>query len=107
MIVIPDIPDAISTIQPLDDIATFLPGIDPDEYERRSKLRSLRNMAGAMIAQTDSPTARQLAWICSDYTTEFVYSHADEALLDDVAKLCNRLMITALHAERLEAEGAE
>ena len=99
--------NTISTIQPLDDIVTFLPGIDLDEYERRSKLRSLRNMAGAMIAQTESPTARQLAWICSEYTTEMVYSPAGASLLDDVAKFCNRLMITAMHAERLDTEWAE
>jgi hypothetical protein len=99
--------NAITAIEPLDDIATFLPGIDPEEYERRSKLRSLRNVAGAMIARTESPTARQLAWICSEYTTELVYLPAGLALLDDVAKFCNRLMITALHAERLETVGAE
>ena len=99
--------NAIATSGMLDDIATFLPGIAPDEYERRSKLRSLRNVAGAMIARTESPTARQLAWICSEFTTELVYSPAGLALLDDVAKFCNRLMITALHAERLETVGAD
>lgn len=96
---------SIVAAERLDDIATFLPGIAADEYERRAKLRSLRNVAAAMIARTESPTARQLAWFCTEYTTELIFSPADAALLDDVGKFCNRLMICALHAERLQTVG--
>ena len=86
-----------------DDILTFLPGIGDAEYELRSKIRSMRNVAGAMIAKTECGTARQLAWIASDYASELVSSPAEHGLLADVGKLCQRLMITAMHAERLDA----
>ena len=96
----------IVAAEPLDDIRCFLPGIDAEEYARRAKLRSLRNTAAAMIARTECATARQLAWIASDYATELVYSPADPVVLDDVAKFCTRLMISAMHVERLETVGA-
>jgi hypothetical protein len=85
-----------------DDIATFLPNIGDEEYERRAKLRAMRNAAGAMIATTRSGVARQLAWFASDYATQLVYSPADPQLLDEVAKLCRRLMLTAMMIDRLE-----
>ena len=98
--------NAITTAQPLDDIRTFLPGIGADEYELRAKLRSYRNVASALIGNTESPTARQLAWIVSEWTNELIFLPADNALLADVVKFCNRLAITAMHAERLETVGA-
>lgn len=91
----------------LDDIITFLPGISEEEYQVRAKIRSHRNAAGAIIAQTESSTARQLAWIASDWATEAVYTPAETNLLRDVAKLCSRLLITAMQAERLETVGGE
>lgn len=85
-----------------DDILTFLPGIGDEEYARRAKIRSMRNVAAAMIANTESNAARQLAWLCSEFATEAVYAPLEASLLDDVGKFCHRLMITAMHAERLE-----
>ena len=89
-----------------DDIGTFLPNIGPDEYELRAQLRKMRNVASAMIVKTESATARQLAWIVVEYVSELIFAPADYALLADVAKLCSRLLISAMHAELLETVGA-
>jgi hypothetical protein len=94
-----------ATAQPLDDIRTFMPSIGVAEYDLRAKLRSLRNVASALIGKTESPTARQLAWIASDWTNEIIFAPADLTLLAEVGKFCGRLMVTAMHAERLETEG--
>lgn len=96
--------NAIATPPRADDILTFLPGIDDAEYARRAKIRSMRNVAAAMIANTESSAARQLAWLCSEFATEAVYAPLDASLLDDVGKFCHRLMITAMQAERLETQ---
>lgn len=94
--------NAIASPPRLDDIRCFLPGIGEEEYARRDKIRSMRNVAAAMIAKTESSAARQLAWLCSEFATEAVYAPLEASLLDDVGKFCHRLMITAMHAERLE-----
>ena len=78
-----------------DDILTFLPGISDEEYAHRAKLRSLRNTAAAMIAESRSADARTLAWVCSDRVTEFIYAPAPLWLLDKVAKLCTRTIVVA------------
>ncbi len=91
---------------PLDDIRTFLPTIGEEEYERRAKLRSLRNAAAAMIAETNSGTARGLAWIASDYATEALYAARAADALDDLNKFCTRLMLTAMQAEQIDSFGA-
>ena len=90
----------------LDDIRTFLPGIGADEYDLRAKLRSHRNVAAAVIAKTESPTARQLAWIVTEYTAETIFAPMDHAFLAEVGKFCTRLLVTAMQAERLETAGA-
>lgn len=87
---------------PLDDIRCFLPGIGEEEYARRDKLRRYRNVATALLSRTESPTARIYAWPVNDFISELLFSPASPALLVDVAKFCNRALITALHAERLE-----
>ena len=89
-----------------DDITTFLPGCHGEELELRRKLRSHRNIASAMIARTESPTARQLSWLVVEYATELMFLPCDLSLLADVGKFCTRLMVTAMHAERLETVGA-
>ncbi len=98
--------NAHTTIEPADDICTFLPGIGEEEYERRAKLRSLRNAAAAMIAATESDTARGLAWIASDYITTAIYAPASPEALDDLAKFATRLMLTAMQAEKIDLFGA-
>ena len=47
-----------------DDIRIFLPGIGDVEHSLRANLRTFRNCASAMIARTDSDTARGIAWEC-------------------------------------------
>ena len=85
-----------------DDILTIMGAVEPEEYAVRSNLRSFRNVASALIGQTESATARQLAWIVSDYVTEMLYVPADLALLRDLSQLCQNTLQCALAAERLE-----
>ncbi len=101
--------NAISTIAPAsvaDEILVFMPGIKPEELEIRAKLRRYRNVATALIARTESPTARQQAWIVVEYATETMFLPASAEFLADVSKFCARTMICAMHAERLETSGA-
>jgi hypothetical protein len=89
-----------------DDILTFVPGCEGKEYELRAKLRSHRSIAAAMIAQTESPTCRSLAWIAQDYASEFVFTlGVNLETLADIVKLCSRLLITAAQAEIIETVG--
>ena len=95
--------NAVATIQ-RDEIRLFLPGIPEDEREKREKLRSYRNAATAMIARTDSDSARALAWMASDYATGALYNAGASCALDDLNKLCRRLMLTAMQAEQIDLE---
>ena len=97
--------NSVPKFKPVDDLHTFLPGIEPDEYEIRAKLRTLRNCAAAMIAKTGSETARALAWTCSDYATAYVYAGADKYTLSEVGRFCHRLMVTAMKAEGIDDGG--
>lgn len=99
-------PAGLAAGTPIDEMDVFLPGIAPDERERRVKLRELRNVASAMIGSTDSATARQLAWIVTEYATEALYAPAAAEALNDLNKLCKRLMLTALQAEHIDLFGA-
>lgn len=92
----------VNKCKPADDLHTFLPGIEPEEYEIRAKLRTIRNCAAAFIAKTGSDTARALAWTCSDYATSYVYAGADKDTLNEVGRFCHRLMVTAMQAEGID-----
>jgi hypothetical protein len=96
---------AVATAERLDDIRTFLPGISEAEYERRAKLRSLRNTAVALATKTESGTARQLAWTASDYAHALMYAPADDAALAETARFCTRIMVCAMQAEQMADEG--
>lgn len=89
-------------ITPLDPIRTFIPGIGPEEYERRAKLRRCRDAATGMIALTHSATARQLAWMAVENSTPFLYAPAPPEGLDAINLLCSRLLKTAMSAEALD-----
>lgn len=88
----------------MDDIRTFLPGVSEEEHARRSKLRELRNAATAMVNSTDSDSARSLAWMTIEYATGALYAPGATDALDDLNKLCTRLMLTAMQAEQLDLE---
>ncbi len=88
-----------------DDIRIFLPGISDEEHALRAKMRSFRNVASCMIRSTASDTARQLAWIASDYATLWVYSHAHQSELKDLNLFLRRLLVTAMQAENIDMEG--
>lgn len=87
-----------------DDIRLFLPGVSDEEHAKRALLRSYRNAASAMIASTGSDIARWLAWTASDYATGAIYNPGAAQALDDLNKLCKRLMLTAMQAEQLDLE---
>jgi len=94
--------NAFTSIQKSDAIRTFLPGISDAEHEIRAKLETMHNCASAMIAKTDSDTARALAWTCSQYATAYIYAGASTEALNEVARFCNRLMLTAMQAEAID-----
>ena len=94
--------NAFTAINSADAIYTFMPGIDEAEHKLRAKLQTMRNCAAAMIAKTESDTARALAWLCSDYATAHVYAGGTHAELTEIARLCNQLLITAMHAEAVD-----
>lgn len=94
--------NASISVEPADAIRIFLPGISDAEYALRAKLQTMRNCACAMIAKTDSDTARALAWMCSEYVTDYIYASAHLDVLEEVARFCNRLMVTAMQAEAID-----
>jgi len=87
---------------PLDEIRIFLGPIPSDEYERRHKLRSYRNTATAMIAVTQSDTARALAWHVIDWASANLYAPAPLEWLDHLNLFASRLLKTAQTAEELD-----
>lgn len=90
-----------------DEIFTLMGEIREDEFARRAKLRSYRNAATAMIAQTKSDTARYLAFEALDRITPWLYAPAPIEWLDRLAKLVSRLLRTAITAEELDQMLAE
>lgn len=86
----------------LDDIRTLMGPISDDEYERRAKLRSFRNVATAMISTTQSDTARILAWQAIEWISPTLYAPAPIDWLDKVNHLVGRLLKTAITAEDLD-----
>ena len=101
--------NAHTTIErpPLDDILTLVPTCEPGSaiYELRSKLRSHRNVASALIANTPSDSARALAWMAAETTSAWVYAQADERTLSEIARFSNRLLLTAIQAEAMFDDG--
>lgn len=98
--------NALTKIAPAaDDILTFLPGIGNEEYELRARLRSYRNAASAMVANTDCPAARNLAWMATEYITTLIYAPANTDELAEVAKFARRVMLVAMQAEELRDQG--
>lgn len=87
----------------LDEIRTFLGAIPAEEYARRAKLRSYRNAASALVARTDSDTARALAWTVIEWASPNLYAPGlPLEWLDQLNTLAKRLMVTAMQAERLD-----
>ena len=93
--------NAQSHIRP-DEIHTFLGNVPPEEYELRSKLRSYRNAATAMVGTTPSNTARHLAWTVIEWASPNLYSPAPLDWLSEVNLLCQRLMVTAMQVEKMD-----
>ena len=85
-----------------DEIRTFLGDIPQAEHDRRAKLRSYRNAASAMIAKTESDTARLLAWQIVEWATPNLYTPAPLEWLDLLIQLSKRLMLTAYQAEEMQ-----
>lgn len=88
----------------LDTIRTFLGPVPDDEHERRAKLLAYRNAAMGMVAQTESDTARWLAFVASDWISPFLFDRAIPAeFLDRLTVLVSRLLKTAITAQELDA----
>ena len=87
----------------LDEIRTLLGPISDEEYDRRAKLRAYRNAATAMIANTQSDTARILAWQVIEWLSPFLYAPAPVEWLDKLGHLASRLLRTAMTAEELDS----
>lgn len=88
---------------PRDEITVFLGEMPPEEYELRDKLRSYRNTACAVIAQTRSDTARALAWFVLDWAVPWLYqSEASLEWLDQLNRLSKRLLLTAMQVEVMD-----
>ena len=88
----------------MDSLSTFLPGISEDEREKRLLLSKYRNAASALIASTESDNARCLAWMVNEYVTGALFAPGAAAELDDLNRLCKRLMITAVQIEMIDLE---
>jgi hypothetical protein len=87
----------------IDPLRTILGPIPDDEHERRSKLMAYRNAASAMIAQTESGTARALAFAACDWIAPFLFDRAvPVAFLDRLTVLVSRLLKTAITAEEID-----
>lgn len=88
-----------------DEIRVFMPTIGEEELALRARMRALRNTASAMICKTESGTARQLAWIVTEYATEALYTPMESEALTDLNKFFNRLLLTAVQAEQIDTLG--
>lgn len=97
--------NASKSIEQDGDLLTFLPGIHGEEYALRSKMKSLRNSAQAMIRRTTSDTARHLAWEVVERVTVWIYEPASLIELGDLNRLFTRLMLTAIQAENIDEYG--
>lgn len=88
----------------IDPLHTILGPLPDGEHERRAKLMAYRNAASAMIAQTESGTARALAFMACDWIAPFLFDRAVPVeFLDRLTVLVSRLLKTAISAEEIEA----
>lgn len=87
----------------IDTLRTILGELPAEEYERRAKLLAYRNAAAGMIAQTQSDTARALAWMAGDWIAPFLFDRAAPVeFLDRLTVLVSRLLKTAISAEEID-----
>lgn len=57
----------------------------------------------ALLARTDSDTARSLAWIVTEYVTAHLYAETTVERLEEIGRFCHRLSLCALQAEDVDA----
>ena len=87
----------------IDPLRTILGELPADERDRRAKLMAYRNAASAMIAQTQSDTARWLAFVACDWINPFLFDRAVPVeFLDRLTVLVSRLLKTAISAEEID-----
>jgi hypothetical protein len=97
--------NAPTTIESGGEILTFLPDCHGEEFELRHKLRARRNAASALIASTQSETARCLAWLTVETATEWLYRPADVPTLQEIGRFAHRCLLTAVQAEQMADGG--
>ena len=90
--------------EPFDPVAELAPPSTPAEMELRRLLHGTANAASAMIARTESPEARQLAWMAVEWASAAKFERLAEAGLAEIAKFTKRLMIVAVQAEAINDE---
>lgn len=81
--------------QELDDIQILMGKLSPQEHAKRIKLRHHRNVASAMMTQTNSPWARQLCWMVVEWVTPNLYAPAPLEWLDELILFTHRLLDAA------------
>jgi hypothetical protein len=92
---------ALTTMK-LSPVEVFMGPLPDDEREVREKLRSYREAATAMIAKTQSDTARILAWQAIEWISPNLYAPAPVEFLEQLRQLVSRLLRTAITAEEAE-----
>lgn len=85
-----------------DEFRAILGAIQDEEYQRRAKLRSYRNVATILVSNTSSTTARRLAWEAIEWISPNLYAPAPIQYLDLLISGVSRLLRTALTFEDLE-----
>ena len=85
----------------IDAVLELAPPSTPAAMEWRRKLHSIGNAASALIASTQSPEARQLAWIAVEWASATKFAPLPETNLAEIFRFCRRLMVTAVQAEAI------
>jgi len=79
----------------------FMLEIGPKDRVKRLRLVELQGIATRLIRTTDCENAHWLAQLCSAYATAYIYADVSEEVLAVIHRVCQALMVAAMHAEAL------
>lgn len=74
-----------------DDIYIFLPGIPPEEYVLRARLRSARNIATKALAESKNDYARSIYTMICEIVGDWIYAPSSLGELEECVGHCLRL----------------
>ena len=94
----------MNALATFDTVQELSPASTSAELDLRRKLHGYGNAASAMIASTQSPEARALAWMALEWASGAKFAHLSERGLTEIAKFTRRLMLTAIQAEAINDE---